>query len=233
MQPAPVQQSDSLAVLFQELLTVIVRLRSNRQPVSDAESFRAQIRSGLASVEQEALRRGYNGEDVRVAIFAIVAFLDESILNSGNPLFADWPRKPLQEELFGVHVAGEIFFRNIDRLLARPDSGHLEELLEIYQLCLLLGFRGRYTSAGGGDLRTLAASIAEKRRRIRPRRTTISPHWAPAEEAAAAVPDAWLNRLLWSAVGSAGLAIVLFLIYLLLLTSSGSELQDVLAQRKL
>ena len=49
----------------------------------------------------------------------MVAFLDESILNSQNPLFADWPRKPLQEELFGTHIAGEVFFQNLQKLLGR------------------------------------------------------------------------------------------------------------------
>ena len=65
----------------------------------------------LIMAEQDALRRGYGQEDVRVAVFAVVAFLDESILNSQNPMFADWPRRPLQLELFGVQIAGEIFFR--------------------------------------------------------------------------------------------------------------------------
>ena len=68
--------------------------------------------------EAEATKRGYPAEDVRLATFAVVAFLDESILNSGNPIFADWPRMPLQEELFGVHTAGEMFFQCIDRLMA-------------------------------------------------------------------------------------------------------------------
>ena len=49
---------------------------------------------------------GYSAEDVKLAGFALVAFLDESVLASGNPVFADWPAKPLQEELFGTHVAG-------------------------------------------------------------------------------------------------------------------------------
>ena len=49
-------------------------------------------------------------------------FLDESVLNSQNPIFADWLRKPLQEELFGTHMAGEIFFQHLQQLLGRNDS---------------------------------------------------------------------------------------------------------------
>ena len=78
--------------------------------VSDAGSFRAQIKGAIGVAESEATKRGYPAEDVRLATFAVVAFLDESILNSGNPIFADWPRMSLQEELFGVHTAGEVLF---------------------------------------------------------------------------------------------------------------------------
>ena len=92
----------------------------------------------------------------------MVAFLDESILNSRNPLFADWPRKPLQEELFGTHMAGEVFFQNLQKLLGRTDSHELADLLEVYYLCLLLGFGGRYSMGNKGDLRAIMDAVARK-----------------------------------------------------------------------
>ena len=225
--------TDNLANIFQETLTVIVRLRSNRQGVQDAESFRQGIRTGLAAAEQQAVRRGYSGEDVRVATFAVVAFLDESIFNSGMALFADWHRKPLQEELFGVHIAGEIFFRNVDRLLARPDSAQTEELLEVYEICLLLGFRGRYTSDSGAQIRSIAAAIAEKRRRVRRVDPAISPHWAPGNETGPVAGDPWITGLIWTAAASVTVAIVLFAGYKLLLGSGESDLQAILTLHRL
>jgi type IV/VI secretion system ImpK/VasF family protein len=138
------RQPDNLALLFQEMFTVIVRLRANRQRFSDLEVFRMQIRNTLKSIEQEGLAVGYQMEDLRVATFAVVAFLDESIFDSGNPFFEDWPCQPLQLELFGVQAAGEVFYRNLERILDRPDSPTVADLLEVHQLCFLLGFRGRY-----------------------------------------------------------------------------------------
>jgi type VI secretion system protein ImpK len=97
MTPSAVaRRSENLALVLQEVLTAIVRLRANRQAVSDAGSFRIHMREALKSADQEARRLGYSGETMQLAIFAVVAFLDESILNSRNPLFADWPRKPMQ-----------------------------------------------------------------------------------------------------------------------------------------
>jgi len=110
------RRRDNLAIVFQNLLTVTVRLRSSRQTITDARNFRLQMQNAIRGAEKEAIGKLYPPEDVRLATFAVVAFLDESVLNSSNPAFSDWPRMPLQEEMFGQAVAGEVFFQNIERL---------------------------------------------------------------------------------------------------------------------
>jgi len=157
----------------------------------------------------------------------VVAFLDESVLNSQNPVFADWPRKPLQEELFGVHVAGEIFFRNLDRLLSRQDSEPLADLLEIHQLCLLLGFRGRYSFSGTGEIRNILAQIEEKIRRIRG--PAISPPWRIASETVVPPGDRWIPILRWLVIACFALALILFVIFKVSLASSADQLRSVAA----
>ncbi len=224
---APGRRVDNLAMLFQETLTVVVRLRSNRQTVGDPQGFRSQISQALQSVGQEAVRLGYTLEDVRVATFAIVAFLDESILNSHNPAFNDWVRRPLQQELFGVDVAGEIYFRNIDHFLGRNDSQELADILEIYQLCLLLGFRGRYSMGSNAELRNVARILAERIQRIRGGNPTTPP-WIPPAEAVGPPSDPWIPRFLWSAVVCWALALLLFLIFKFSL-SPASDLQSVIS----
>ncbi|MBV9157350.1 MAG: DotU family type IV/VI secretion system protein [Acidobacteriaceae bacterium] len=218
------KRADNLPLVFQEVLTVIVRLRANRQRVGDLESFRVQIRGALKTAEQEGLRRGYTMEDLRVAVFAIVAFLDESILNSQNRIFADWPRKPLQEELFGVQLAGEIFFRNVERLLGRPDSEALADLLELHQLCLLLGFRGKYSASGTAEIRSILGQIEEKIRRIR---TVPAPAWQIAPQVIQSSSDKWLPVLKWIAVACVVLALVLFVAFKISLSSAASELRSI------
>jgi type VI secretion system protein ImpK len=226
------RRTDNLAMLFQEALTVVVRLRSNRQSVGDPQSFRVQIATAFNAAGQEALRRGYAPEDVRAANFAIVAFLDESILNSHNPAFGDWVRKPLQQELFGVDMAGEIYFRNVDHLLGRGDSQELADVLEIYQLCLLLGFRGRYGLGSNAELRNTASILTERIHRIRGGSSTVlSPASTPPAEAPRATADAWIRRLLWSAVACCTLAVALFVVFKVSLNSAASELQSLNLRR--
>src|SRR6476620_3765806 len=156
-----------LALVLQEALTTVARLRADKQVATDAESFRSRIKQVLATAEQEGRALGYQAEDARFALFAVIAFLDETVLNSGQPMFATWSSRTLQEEVFGVHMAGELFFQYLQQLLQRQDSADLADMLEVYQLCMLMGFKGRYSATRGSDLQVLERQIAEKMDRIR------------------------------------------------------------------
>jgi type VI secretion system protein ImpK len=220
------RRRENLALVFQEVLTAVIRLRTNRQVVTDAELFRTQMREALNAADQEGRKRAYTGEQTRMAIFALVAFLDESILNLQQPVFTEWPRKPMQEELFGVHVAGEIFFSTVQRLLAQQDAHDVADVLEIYLLCLLLGFRGRYGMGGQAELRGVIDAIAEKLRRIRGYSPDLSPAWAiPPGAIKLTQSDPWVKRLLWTAVTCFALVVILFGIFKLSLGSGASDLR--------
>src|SRR5713101_8373157 len=138
------RRRDNLRLFYRNPLTATPRLAANRQVINDAQAFRVQMQSALRAAEKEGIGKLYPPEDVRLATFAIVAFLDESILNSANPAFSDWSHTPLQAEMFGHQRAGEVFFENIERLLTRGDSHSAADLLEIYSLCILLGYKGKY-----------------------------------------------------------------------------------------
>ena len=227
------RRRENLALAYQEVLTAVVRLRTNRQVVTDSELFRGQMREALSAADQEGRKRGYNTEQTRMATFAVVAFLDESIMNLQQPIFAQWPRKPLQEELFGVHVAGEIFFNTVQRLLGQQDSDEVADVLEIYLLCLLLGFRGRYGMGGQAELRSVIDTISDKLRRIRGYTPDLSPAWAiPPGTIRLAQPDPWVKRLMWTAAGCFALLILLFGIFKLSLNSGASELRSVPTQSR-
>jgi len=223
---APAQIApDNLALFFQELFTGIVRLRSNRQDVNDAEQFRSQVIHAIRIAEQNGKARGYTDEDISLGVFAVVAFLDESILNLRRPVFNDWVRKPLQEELFGRHVAGELFFENLKQLLGRRDSIEVADLLEVYYLCILLGYLGKFSIASKGDLRMLMGQTDDKIRRIRKSGVELSPRWMLPEQTAPPRIDPWMRRIAIGAVASVFLALSLFAAYKISLGSAVSNLQ--------
>lgn len=236
MNPSPAAVFEArpanLALIYQEVFTAVVRLRSDRQQVSDAASFRAHMRQLIQKAEHTAQTRGYTSEDIRLATFAVVAFLDETILNLHRPVFGDWPRKPLQEELFGGHVAGEIFFQSLQRLLGRNDSVETADVLEVLHLSLLLGYRGKYGVGGQAELQGVTRNVADKVRRIRQDAGQLSPAWAPRDGLVRAQRDPWLKRLTYIAAGCLLVALLLFTAFKLSLRSGVSDLESVVAEAR-
>jgi type VI secretion system protein ImpK len=216
---------NNLAFCFQEVLTAIVRVRYQRQQVQDAESFRTQMRRSLQTAMQEARTLGYSSDTVQMAVFAVVAYMDESVLNLQSPAFADWARRPLQEELFGGHLAGETFFRNLKMLLGQPDSAEVADALELHCLSLQMGYRGRYALGDSGELQQMLRQAQDKIQRIRGA-ARLTPPIAPPEVRPARAKDSWGRILLITACVLAGLVIVSFGGFELALSSGVSQVQN-------
>lgn len=208
-----------LAMTLQEFLTAVVRLRAEQQPVTDAAAYRAHVTGMLARAEQEAIGMGFSAPDCRLAIFAVVAFLDESVLNVRNPAFSEWARRPLQDELFGAHMGGEWVFQHIEQLLARGDSPELADLLEVHQLCLLLGFHGKYGTMENGQLHAITARVAERLARVRGPLGDLAPSWLPPSDRVE-TRDPWMKLLTYSTIASVVVLVVLWGSYGLSLRST-------------
>jgi type VI secretion system protein ImpK len=215
----------SLASIFQEPLTAILRVRFRRQQVQDATSFRSQIRQSLQNTMQQARTLGYSNEMIQIGVFAAVAFLDESVLNLQDPVFADWARRPLQEELFGGHLAGETFFQNLRTYLSQQDSTQVADILELHCLCLLMGYRGRYALGDSGELFAMLRQARERIRRIRGEAHLLDLASAPPAIAPRAA-DHWTRRLLLTACVLTGFAVIAFGGYEISLSSGVSLIQS-------
>src|SRR5438046_2469852 len=77
---------ENLALLYEGLLTGIVRLQARRQHIQDGEAFRRRTKATLEDIERVAVSAGYDGHDVRETHFAVVAFLDSVVLHSNDPV---------------------------------------------------------------------------------------------------------------------------------------------------
>jgi len=178
----PARAGENLGLLYQGLLTSIVRLQTGRQHITDGQSFRERTKAALSEVERAALAAGYETADVRDAHFAVVAFLDEVVLNSSDPVRAEWERRMMQEELFGKNDAGVVFFEKLANLQSRRDSLFLADTLEIYLLCMLLGFQGRHSGTQKGAIENIAAAVGKRIRDIRGSSGELSPHGIPDDQ---------------------------------------------------
>ena len=198
--PAPSEiRTNNLALAFQEVFTVILRTRFFLQRVENADAFRATLRKMISAAVKDSSAMGYSDEASKMAIYAMIGFLDESVLNSKDPTFADWARRPLQEEMFGGHFAGEYFFRNLTELLNRPESAEVADVLELHALCLLLGYRGRFAFGDASEIHSILHRIREKITRIRGSYALFRPPETPAAPPAPK-GDPWVRNLLITTV---------------------------------
>ena len=111
------------------------------------------MREAIKTAIQEARNQaGYNADDIKMATLALVGFPGRIGAQYAQSHLCRLAAQALQEELFGIHMAGEIFFRNLEQLMGRADSADLADLLEVHYLCLLLGYGGRYSIGGKGEL---------------------------------------------------------------------------------
>lgn len=181
---APRPVAGTLTDLLYEGFYALFLLRSGCAP-KDSEGFDQQLTQFLLDVDQKARVAGIPAEDVESARYAFCAAADEIVLRSPFPVREAWETRPLQLRIFGDQLAGEHFFEKMDDLRHRG-SAHLQ-VLEVYHMCLLLGFQGKYALAGQEKLKYLTAHLGEEIARMRGRTRAFAPH--------AARPDNVSNKL--------------------------------------
>lgn len=134
-------------------------LKNGHGPQSDAD-FRNKLTQFLDDFTRGAKKQNATPDDIDNAKYAFCAAVDEIILRSPFAIRDDWARRPLQLVLFGDQLAGENFFIRLEGLRARG-SAHLQAL-EVFHMCLLLGFQGRYMIEGEEKLNYLTSRLGDE-----------------------------------------------------------------------
>jgi type VI secretion system protein ImpK len=151
----------------------------------DKGAFADNMTAFLADVDRNAKGLGIGAEDVTAAKYAFCSAVDEIILRSTFEVREAWETRPLQLRVFGDQLAGEHFFHRLEDLRARG-APHVEAL-EVFHMCLLLGFQGRYALDNRDKLDYLVARLGDEIARMRGHTRGFAPH---AER-----PDQVVNRL--------------------------------------
>ncbi|MCY7314789.1 MAG: type IVB secretion system protein IcmH/DotU [Rubrivivax sp.] len=149
-------------------------LLKNRYTPGDAEAFRARLREFLTQVERGAKRIDTSNEDLYLAKYAWCALMDEMVLSQQGALTEQWRRNPLQLELFGEQLAGEAFFDKLESL--RAQGAAKVQVLEVFHMCLLMGFQGKYLIEGTEKLGYLTARLGDEIATHKGQRAAFAPH---------------------------------------------------------
>jgi type VI secretion system protein ImpK len=170
------------------------------------------IHAQLKRYVQELLKRGseagYAEADRRAMAYALVALIDETVMNTEGPLREYWAREPLQLVLFQDNLAGENFFVELERV--RQAGRERIDVLRVYYQCLLLGFQGRYRVRGAEiALADLLESVRVQVLRELPMPEVLAPNGLRPNEGVVARSHS--VPLVWISLGLVALALVLYL----------------------
>ncbi|BAL24066.1 type IVB secretion system protein IcmH/DotU [Azoarcus sp. KH32C] len=171
----------SLVDLLYDGFHMLMLLHHQKTP-KDAARFSESIQKFLDDFERLAKKHDFDANDIFDAKYAFCAAVDESILASRINIRDDWERRPLQLALFGDQLAGEHFFDKLER--ARNEGAARIAALEVFHLCLLLGFKGKYLLEGPEKLKYLIAQLGEQLLHLKGKRAQFAPRWAAPDQIA-------------------------------------------------
>ena len=156
----------------------------------DPAGLRANLRDQIESLQTSASFAEVSDASAQTATYALCALLDESA--AATPWGGTWLENGLLKEICGESGGGEGFFTRLDQITAARDPVDSDnaDLIEFFDVCLALGFEGRYRKAEGGrlalhDVRGKLYTLIARRR---PRPRELSGHWRSATAEAAAAP---------------------------------------------
>jgi type VI secretion system protein ImpK len=185
----------------------------------DAATLAARFTDLFKEFEANAQHANQPLASIQAAKYALVAFVDQQVLTSELPVKDAWLEKPLQMTYFDDFNAGEEFYVKLENLRSGNDPGRFA-VLEVYHLCLALGFTGKLGDKRGEEQRRilidrLAREIADSRPGTA---GALSPSGLAAATAGAAATPWWLRLPAWCAPAAVlCLLLLLWLLYAALL----------------
>lgn len=193
-----------------QLLALVSQLRATTVH-ADRAGLRRQLVERVADFEQRARASGVGKPQVAAARYLLCTFIDEAI--AGTP----WGAVPaagvrtLLQEYHEDDSGADKSFELLERLSADPAAN--AELLELFYVCLALGFEGRHAGRpdGAAQLRSWQERLLELLRPGGPAAggtRTLAQRWAgstPARGPTLTVVPIWMALVVAAAVSVAAL----------------------------
>jgi type VI secretion system protein ImpK len=204
----------------------LIRLRqAESADVPPPEVLNHRLRGVIDEVLRRAAVLGFSHQDAQDMAYALVALLDELVLNKPEQYRQFWMSNLLQLHYFNETVAGDSFFNRVNAIRKDP---HRSEVLRVYYLCLLFGFQGRYRIRGGElELLSLIDAVQKDLERAQPFDfDVLAPH---GERPTESLAKAKRRLSLMSATVAAMVMALLFYagLYLALDRTTSSMLHDI------
>lgn len=195
---------------------LILRLKAGI--VAPSNDLRPKIAALLDDFERRGEKYRFSSKIIQVSKFALASFVDETVLSNNFNLKEEWEKNPLQLEYFGEHLAGNKFFEKLAAMLKQIDV--TADAVEIYYVCMLLGFKGRYAVYEKDRLLSIMQETANalvRAGKIRP--VELSPHWLANDQPEPPKPKKMPTWAKIGALGGLGFAFIIYLVMFLVVSS--------------
>lgn len=196
--------AEAVDPVFLHVLGLLERAQGGASPNVEDERFH------IEKLLNEAEARIGQSEEWNLAKYALVTWVDEVVVDAG--FTGDWwENNTLEYRNFRTHVRADRFFEEA----RKAGQMQLRNALEVFYLCVVLGFRGFYRQRQEAELQAHARELpptleswakqASAGIRLGQGRSPIEP---PRETSQGAPPLASKALLVWSLV--AGVVLVAF-----------------------
>ena len=130
--------ADLVLPIFRDVIDLQDRLAWNESRGRD--EVKKQIRDRIEEAERRAAVDSDLARDLDLAKFGIVAWIDEVLTESNWGRSVDWGSEDhvLEWDLYGSHIRASKFYDEAERAERETSA----DPLEVYLLCVTLGFRG-------------------------------------------------------------------------------------------
>ncbi|MDH5446476.1 MAG: type IVB secretion system protein IcmH/DotU [Gammaproteobacteria bacterium] len=144
VQAAYFRTTTGLNPLVNAASMLIAVYEKTRHSVShpDVAGLHQRLTNEIKSFDSRAKEQGVRPEVVLAARYSLCALLDEAVLNTPWGAESAWPQKTLLSTFHNETAGGEKFFQILDRMRQSPADNLY--ILELFYLCLSLGFEGKY-----------------------------------------------------------------------------------------
>ncbi len=138
-----------------DVLSLILQLR-NSQDLPAPDILQRRVLGLFDTMMQNGREAGIPEQDMNEVKYALAAFADEVIYHSNWPGRTQWLNNPLQLQFFSENTAGDGFFERLDMLHAQRGRDHV---VQVYFLCLALGFQGKFRLGGQEGLQAVVEGV--------------------------------------------------------------------------
>ncbi len=177
------------------LLALTAKLRATTAH-ADPRELRRQLLARVEEFEAEARASGLPRPKIVAARYVLCTFIDEVIATTPWGAEGTWAEHTLLQEFHEEAWGGEKAFKLLERM--GEDVAANADLLELFYVCLALGFEGRFRGKPNGraQLDAIAARLLNTIRPAAAQQTarTLSPRWTGVtlRERAMAVMPLWV-----------------------------------------